>query len=188
VAMNLARSSEYEAEANRLRAQIGARMDALRSELTPSSLASEAASRVGIADVSWGGAFDYASKRHPIPTAIIGLGLALWTMSAVRNRGRGDPAAAVTAPLRESSESIVQSATNVFRARAEAKRREFVDVAQSQVATGATMLSDEIGKKLENVIDRLPGGINVRPLIESSVQVALAAALEGLLRRRSRAD
>ena len=50
------------------------------------------------------------------------------------------------------------------------------------------MLSDEIGRKLENVIDRLPGGINVRPLIKSSVQVALAAALEGLLRRRSQAD
>jgi hypothetical protein len=186
VAMNLARSSEYEAEANRLRAQIGARMDALRSDLTPSSLASEAASRVGIADVSWGGAFDYASKRHPIPTAIIGLGLALWTMSAMRKRR--DPVALMTQPLRESSDSIVQSATKVFRERAEAKRREFVDAAQSQVATGATMLSDEIGKKLENVIDRLPGGINVRPLIESSVQVALAAALEGLLRRRSRAD
>ena len=49
------------------------------------------------------------------------------------------------------------------------------------------MLSDEIGKKLENVIDRLPGGINVRALIESSIQVALAAALEGLLRKRARA-
>jgi hypothetical protein len=66
-------------------------------------------------------------------------------------------------------------------------RRELVDVAQSQVATVATMLSDEIGKKLENVIDRLPGGINVRRLIESSVQIALAAALEGLLRKRTRA-
>ena len=49
------------------------------------------------------------------------------------------------------------------------------------------MLSDEIAKKLETYIDRLPGGINVRPLIESSVQVALAAALEGLLRKRARA-
>jgi hypothetical protein len=186
VAANLARSSEYEAEANRLRAQIGARVDALRSELTPSNLASEAASRVGIADVSWGGAFDYASKRHPIPTAIIGLGLALWTMSAVRNRGKRDRLAVVSAPLRDSSDSIVQSATRVFRERAETKRREFVDVAQAQVASGATMLSDEIGKKLETYIDRLPGGINVRPLIESSVQVALAAALEGLLRRHSR--
>ena len=184
---NLATSSEYEAEANRLRAQIRGTVGALRSELTPSNLASEAASRVGLVDLSWGGAFDYASKRHPVPTAIIGLGVALWTLSAVRNRGRRDQLAAVTAPLRDSSDSIVQSATKVFRERAEAKRREFVDVAQSQVATGATMLSDEIGKKLGNVIDRIPGGINVRPLIESSVQVALAAALEGFLRKRSRA-
>jgi hypothetical protein len=185
VAGNLARSSEYEAEANRLRAQIGARVDALRSEITPSNLASEAASRVGIADVSWGGAFDYASKRHPIPTTIIGLGLAFWTISAVRNRGRRDRLAIVASPLKDSSDSIVESATRVFRERAEAKRREFVDVAQSHVATGATMLSDEIGKKLETYIDRVPGGVNVRPLIESSVQIALAAALEGLLRKRS---
>ncbi len=187
MAAKLATSREYEAEANRLRAQIGVTVDALRSGLTPSNLASEAASRVGLADLSWGGAFDYASKRHPIPTAIIGLGVALWTMSAVRNRGKRDSVTIVTAPLRESTESIVGSATKVFRERAEAKRREFVDVAQSQVATGATLLSNEIGKKLETYIDRLPGGINVRPLIESSVQIALAAALEGLLRKRSRA-
>ena len=186
MATNLATSSEYEAQANRLRAQIGARVDALQSELTASNLASEAASRIGMADLSWGGAFDYASKRHPVPAAIVGLGIALWTMAAFKNRGRREHLALVAAPLRESSE-IVQSATKVFRQRAEAKRREFVDVAQSQVATGATMLSDEIGKKLETYIDRLPGGINVRPLIESSVQVALAAALEGLLRKRARA-
>ena len=68
--------------------------------------------------------------------------------------------------FKELVRSIVQSATKVFRERAEAKRRELVDVAQSQVATVATMLFDEIGKKLENVIDRLPGGINVRRLIE----------------------
>jgi hypothetical protein len=157
----------------------------LRSNLTPSNLASEAASRAGIADLSWAGAFASASQRHPVPTAIIGFGIALWTMSAVRNRRR-DHVAALTAPLRESSESILESATRVFRERAEAKRREFVDVAQAQVATGAAMLSDEIEKRLENVIDRVPGGIKVRPLIESSIQVALAAALEGLLRRHSR--
>jgi hypothetical protein len=185
VAANLATSSEYEAEANRLRAQIGVTVGALRSGLTPSNLASEAASRVGMADLSWGGAFEYASKRHPVPTAIIGLGIALWTMSAMRKRP--DPVALMAQPLRESSDSIVHAATRVFRERAQAKRQEFVDVAQSQVATGATILSDEIGKKLENYIDRLPGGINVRPLIESSVQIALAAALEGLLRKRARA-
>ena len=103
MAANLATSSEYEAEANRLLAQIGMTVGALRSGLTPSNLASEAASRVGMADLSWGGAFDYASKRHPVPTAIIGLGVALWTISAVRNHDRRDQLAVVTAPLRDSS-------------------------------------------------------------------------------------
>ena len=184
--VNVSTSSEYEAKANRLRAQIGVTIGILRSNLTPSNLASEAASRAGIADLSWAGAFDYASKRHPVPTAVIGFGIALWTMSAVRNRASRGHVAALTQPFRESSESILDCATSVFRERAEAKRREFVDVAQAQVATGAAMLSDEIEKRLENVIDRVPGGIKVRPLIESSIQVALAAALEGLLRRRSR--
>jgi hypothetical protein len=34
------------------------------------------------------------------------------------------------------------------------------------------------------VIDRVPGGSQVRPLIESAVQVALASALEALLQKR----
>jgi hypothetical protein len=48
------------------------------------------------------------------------------------------------------------------------------------------MLSDAIEDKLEDVIDRVPGGSQVRPLIESTVQVALATALEALLERRPR--
>ena len=85
--VNVATPGEYEAEADRLRAQIGATLDTLRSRLTPSNVASEAASRVGIADLSWGGAFEYASKRHPVPTAIIGVGVALWTLAALRKTG-----------------------------------------------------------------------------------------------------
>jgi hypothetical protein len=185
VGVSVSTSSEYEAEANRLRATTATIRNA-RASLTPSNIASEAASRAGIADLSWAGAFGYASKRHPVPTAIIGVGIALWTMSAVRNRARRGHVASLTAPLTESSESILKSATAVLRERAEAKRREFVVIAQAQVATGAAMLSDEIEKKLENIIERVPGGIKVRPLIESSIQVALAAALEGLLRKHSR--
>ncbi len=168
--VNVPTASAYEAEADRLRAQIGATLDTLRSRLTPSNMASEmaneAASRAGIADLSWSGAFDYASKRHPVPTAIIGLGVALWTLSALRKRSGRGAIASLAGPMRQSSESIVGSATRVLRARAEAKRREFVDVAQSQVATGAALLSDQIEKGLETYIDRVPGGIQVRPLLE----------------------
>jgi hypothetical protein len=48
------------------------------------------------------------------------------------------------------------------------------------------MLSDAIEDKLEDVIDRVPGGSQVRPLIESTVQVALATALEALMQKHWR--
>ena len=89
-------------------------------------------------------------------------------------------------PLRESSSSLVDTATRVFRDRAASKQREFIGAAQTQVAKSATMLSDAIEDKLEDVIDRVPGGSQVRPLIESTVQVVLATALEALLQRRTR--
>jgi hypothetical protein len=176
-------SSAYEAEANRLRARIGATVDELRDNLTPSNLASQAAARVGIADLSWGGAFDYASKRHPLPTAIIGLGLAFWTLAAIRRRNAGGTAG-LASPLRETSTSLVDSATKVLRDRAETKRREFVDVAQAKIETGAANFSDEVERRLESVIHRVPGGPEVRPLVQAAVQIALSAAVDSLLHRR----
>ena len=169
-------SGDYEAQANRLRSQMGRTVDQLRSNLTPSKLASEAASRVGITDLSWRGAVDFASTRHPGPTAIAGFGVALWLLAAARKRNK-EGVHEVTLPLRESSVSLVDTATRVFRERAEIKQREFMGAAQTHVAKGAAMLSDAIEQKLEDVIDRVPGGSEVRPLIESTVQVALATAL-----------
>jgi hypothetical protein len=178
-------SSDYEAQANRLRAEMGVTIDELRCSLNPSKLASEAAARAGIAELSWSGAFDFAGKRHPIPTAIIGLGIALWTLSAVRDRAKSNRFASLASPLAESSSSIVGSAAKVFRERADAKKREFIGAAQVQAATGAARLSNEIERRLEAVIDRVPGGTEVRPLIESTIQIALASLLEGLLYRPS---
>jgi hypothetical protein len=184
VNVNVSSSRDYEAQANRLRGEIAVTVDELGSRLTPSQLASEAAARAGIAELSWSGAFSFASRRHPIPTAIIGLGIALWTLSAVRDRGRSNRLVSLTSPLKESSSSLVDSATKVFRERAEAKRREFVGAAQAQVASGAEKLSDEIERQLADFVDRIPAGIELRPLIASAIQVALASALEGMLRGR----
>ena len=58
-------------------------------------------------------------------------------------------------------------------------------MARAQVATAAAALSDEIENKLEDIVYRVPGGSNVRPLIQSSIQIVLAAAIEGVLRKRS---
>ena len=187
--MSVSRSSDYEAQANRLRAEMGSTIDQLRLNLTPSNLASEAASqaasRVGLADVSWSGALDFAAKRHPVPTAIIGLGLALWTLAALRGQRRRDAIASLSSPLTESSSSLVDSATKVLRQRAEAKRREFVGAAQAQVVSGAEKLSDEIERRVENMTVGVPGGNRAQPLIASAIQIGLAALLEGLLRKRS---
>lgn len=183
---NVSRSSDYEAQANRLRADMGSTIDQLRLNLTPSNLASEAASRVGVADLSWSGALNFAGKRHPVPTAIIGLGIALWTLAAVRGRARGGATlASLSQPLTESSSSLVDSATKVLRERAEAKRQEFVGTAQAQVVSGAEKLSDEIEKRVENIIVGVPGANRAQPLIASAIQIGLAALLEGLLRKRS---
>jgi hypothetical protein len=76
----------------------------------------------------------------------------------------------------------------VFRERAATKQVEFIGAVQTHVASGAAMLSDAIAEKLEDVIDRVPGGSQVRPLIESTVQVTLVTALEALFQRRPRAS
>ena len=185
MSMNVSRSSDYEAQANRLRAEMGSTIDQLRFNLTPSHLASEAASRVGVADLSWSGALDFAGKRHPVPTAIIGLGIALWTLASLRGRTRGATVASLTSPLTESSSSLVDSATKVLRERAEAKRQEFVGTAQAQVVNGAEKLSDEIEKRVEDIVVGVPGGSRAQPLIASAIQIGLAALLEGLLHKRS---
>src|SRR5580693_10579021 len=150
-------SDDYEAQAKRLRSQMSRTVDELRLNLRPSNLASEAASRAGVTDLSWRGAVDFASTRHPGPTAIVGFGVALWLLAAARKRNK-EGVHEVPVPLRQSSASLVGTATKVFRERAESKQREFMDAAQTHVAKGATMISDAIEQKLENVIDRVPGG------------------------------
>ena len=158
---------------------------ALRSNLTPSNLASEGASRVGASELSWRGALDFASTHHPGPTAIAGFGVALWLLAAARKRNK-EGVHEVTLPLRESSSSLVDTATRVFRERAATKQRQFIGAAQTHVAKGAAMLSDATEDKLEDLIDRVPGGSQVRPLIESVVGLAGLISMARSIRRQIR--
>ena len=184
--VNVPTSSDYEAEANRVRKEIDETVKELRLRLTPSSLASEAAAGVGLTDANWAGALEFAIRRHPIPTAVAGLGIAMCALAAIRNRSRRGGVASLASPLRESSELLVNSASRVFRERAALKRRELVRAAQARIAAGAERLSDEVERKLDEVVDQIPGGSEIRPLIASAIQIALTAALEGLLRKDPR--
>ena len=102
------------------------------------------------------------STRRPGPTAIAGFGVVLWLLAAARKRSKHG-VHDVTLHFRESSSSLVDTATRVFRERAETKQREFMVAAQTYVAKGAAMLSDATERKLEDVIDRVLGGPEVRP-------------------------
>ena len=179
-------SSDYEAEANRVRKEIDATVSELRARLAPSSLAAEAAVGAGLSDASLAGALESVTRRHPIPTAIVGFGVALWAFAAIRNRSRRGGVSSLASPLRESSDSLVESASRVFRERAALKRRELVRTAQARIAAAAERLSDEVERKLDDVVDGLPGGGEVKPLIAAAIQIALTAALEGLLRKDPR--
>jgi hypothetical protein len=66
-------SGDYEAEANRLRSQMGQTVDELRTNLTPSRLASEAASRVGVSDLSWRGRLILRAHDTPVGRPLRGL-------------------------------------------------------------------------------------------------------------------
>jgi type IV secretory pathway TrbD component len=71
-----------------------------------------------------GGGSRFREHAPSGPTAIVGFGVALWLLAAARKRGDG--VQDVTLPLRESSASLVETATRVFRERAETKQREFM--------------------------------------------------------------
>ena len=180
--VNVQTSSDYEARANEVRREIDETIRKLRPRLTPASLASEAAAGAGLTDASWGEAFEFATKRHPVPTDIAGFCIALWAVTASRRRSARGVIADVSSPLRESSESVLDPASRVFRDRAALKRRELVRAAQARITVGAERLADELERKLDDVVDQVPGGSEVKPFIASALQIALTAALEGLLR------
>ena len=176
-------STDYEAQANEVRKEIYETIRKLRPRLKPASLASEAAAGAGLSDASWAEAFEFATKRHPIPSAIAGLGIALWAVAASRRRSKLGEIAGLASPLRESSDSVLDSASRVFRDRAALKRRELVRAAQARITVGAERLADELERKLDDVVDQVPGGSEVRPFLASAIQIALTAAIEGLLRK-----
>jgi hypothetical protein len=170
---------EYEEDANRIRARLGATLAQLRTNLVPSNLIDEVARESGVREMSLAGAFDFSVRRHPLPTALIGLGIGLWAIAL----SRSSDAHKGKSSLRETVRSIARSATGVFRERAEAKRLAFASVASSHIQAGATQLSDAVEKSVHDLIGGTPGTPATRPLIESAVQMALFAALEGLLSR-----
>jgi hypothetical protein len=130
-------SGDYEAQANRLRSKMGQTVGELRvkSHALNPCVRSSVACRCVRTFVARSARFcEHASSG---PTAIAGFGVAMWLLAAACKRNK-QGAHDVTLPLRESSSSLVDTATRVFRDRAATKQRD----------------------KLEDVINRVSGPSN----------------------------
>jgi hypothetical protein len=170
---------EYEEDANRTRAELSSTWAQLRTNLVPSNLVDEVAHGSGVRGITPAAAFDFGARRHPVPTALIGLGIGLLAFSFARSRpgdGRG-----AQGSLRNTAGALARSATDVFRDRAEAKRRALVSVASANIKVGATQLSNAIEDGVDDLIGKIPATPAARPLIESAIQMVLLVALEALL-------
>ena len=170
---------DYEEDADRAGARLGRTIVRLKSNLAPSNLADQIARGSGFRDASAASAVDFATKRYPIPTLLVALGVGVWAYSKARSRssrwGAGD-----TSSVRATVDTLTRSATNVFRQRAGAKREEFVVAASSHIAAGASQLSDTIENRVDDLIHNIPASPAMRRVIESAVQMALLSALEAL--------
>lgn len=174
--------AECEKAADLARANLAATIDQLRTNLEPRNLMVEIARGSGLHDIRAANAFEFAVRRHTTPALLMALVLGFCAYSAVRwrtssgsdNRRRSVGAAVAT---------VRNSAAKVFRERVEARRQAVLAKANAHVAATAAQLSDVV----ENSVDNLVGGIIpenrvFRPLIESTVQIAMLSILDALLR------
>jgi hypothetical protein len=173
---------EYEEDADRARAELRSTWAQLRTNLVPGNLYDEIAQESGLRGVTPAAVFDFGARRHPVPTALVGLGIGLLAFSFARSRsGDGHDA---QGSLRSAARSLARSAADVFRDRAEAKRQAVMRAASSQIQAGATQLSDVIENGVDDLIGNIPATPAARPLIQSAIQLALLMAVETLLAKR----
>ena len=165
-------ADELERSADRLRGDIGATLERLRTKLTPRNVLAEIAEGAGVSDLNPRSFFDFAARRHPIPTVLVTLGLGALAVSALRSRGSGPGA------LQATFSALTQSARDSFNTHAAAKREDFVRAAEAQLSAGAGLLSDAVEKGVGELISRVPAPPEAKPLLESALQVLLIAGLE----------
>jgi len=170
---------DYEEDADRVRAQLSSTWAQLRTNLVPSNLVDEIAQQSGLREVTPATLFDYGARRHPVPTMLFGLGIGLLAFSLARSRSRNGHDAQRS--VRDAAGALARSASDVFRDRAEAKRRALVSMASSHIQAGATQLSNAIENGVDDLIGNIPAAPAARPLIESAIQMALFMAVEALL-------
>jgi len=198
MAINGESPSELERDANRARAELATTLEQLRHNLTPANLLNELAESSGLKEVTPERAFDFAVRRHPLPTLIVGVGLAFWAYTSAHRKPdhrheleleRLPVAGATPKPnggITGIVGSLAETATKVFRDQADAKSEEFKEFAESHIRSGAEYVSEAIDRTVDDLVAHIPGAPAARPLLSSAAQTLIVAALQSFLPKYTR--
>jgi hypothetical protein len=192
---------ELEADANRLRAQLAVTVDQLRHQLTPAHLLDEWAESSGLKGTTPNEIFDFAARRHPVPTVLVGAGLGILAYAIARRRNIQNRQLDLTPnrprddrePRRRDSTtdivgSLTETAAKAFRERAEAQQEAVIDAAKTRVASAAGQLSGTMERKLDDIFAHTSVPADARPILVTAVQLLLVAALEAVLPKLPRSS
>jgi hypothetical protein len=183
---------ELQDEADRLRDEIGETADRLRRRLTPSRLLDEWMETSGVKETSAGRILDFAARRHPLPTVLLGAGLGFLIHRAVRGKHRGRGVLAIDAdhlgngpwPPRTSDDlvgSVTSTAANEFRERARARQHELAAKARAHAASTADELSAVLERTLDETLARTSLPAQLRSYAAILLELLVIAALESAL-------
>jgi len=179
---------DLEADAEKVRLRMGDTMAQLRQQLTPSSLVDEWAQNSGLKDITAEKILDYTARRHPVHTAIAGVGFGFLVYAALRRKkgseidGTADRSSS-NFSVRDMLADLSATAATALRDRAEVKRREIMDTAKIHVASAAEELSGTMEKGLDDVLARGAVPDEARPFLVTTLQLLVAAAAESILPR-----
>jgi hypothetical protein len=178
---------EIEVDAERARVQIGETLTQLKQQLKPAHLVDEWSESNGFKDITAEKILDYTTRRHPVQTAVAGIGFGLLVYAAARRRGGkdvdGEQAHRGNFSVRTMLADLTATAATTFRERAESKRREVMDAAKVHVASAAQDIGDTVEKSIDEALTNSAVPEEARPVLVTTLQLLLAAAVESVLPR-----
>ncbi|MBV8961890.1 MAG: DUF3618 domain-containing protein [Hyphomicrobiales bacterium] len=176
---------QLEAEADRARQRLNATVDELLQNLRPKSLASEWAQNTGLNRLTAGDTIEFAYRRHPVALTLAGLGIGLLAYASTRRRASPSPQnrQSFTQSIGESFAELGDTITNIIRERARQNSERLLRIAEKEVAATTERVTDAVEQSLEGWMAKIPGPPAAQPLLTSSAQLLLAAALQAILRK-----
>jgi hypothetical protein len=164
---------------------LGSTIDELLHNLRPASLASEWAQNTGLSERTPGEALELAYRRHPVAISLCGVGLGVLAFTATRRGASPSPHGRQTVreAFGEMFGKLGDQVADIVRERAKQNSERLLKLAETQVASTTSQMSDAVERSLQGWLANMPGPPAAQPLVTSAAQLLLATALQAVLRK-----